>query len=176
MQFYSEEGTAVLILIIGILTVAVSDFSFIPIAFVLLISLLALVYLVWYRKTRFDQPADSMIGFIPGHYLILFAFSLNGSTGLLIYGLWSTLILFTLWYDFTRNLSSDRAVVKLTSMIQYCIIWSVIVFLFQSLLISGLELGQMGVFGIRLGLVIGGIVWIGIGLFRINRSSIERRS
>ena len=176
MQLYSEEGTTVLILIIGILTVAVSGFSFIPAAFVLLASLFSFGYLIWYRKTRFDQPADTMIGFIPGHYLILFAFVLEGSPGLLVYVLWSTLILATLGYDLTSNIESNREAVKLTSMIQYCIIWGVIVFLFQSLLINGLDPGDIGAIGIRLGLVLGGIVWVGIGLFRINRSFIERRS
>ncbi len=176
MQLYSEEGTTVLILIIGILTVAVSGFSFIPAAFVLLASLFSFGYLIWYRKTRFDQPADTMIGFIPGHYLILFAFVLEGSPGLLVYVLWSTLILATLGYDLTSNIESNREAVKLTSMIQYCIIWGVIVFLFQSLLINSLEPGGMGLIGIRLGLAVGGIVWVGIGLFRINRSFIERRS
>lgn len=176
MQLYSEEGTAVLILIIGTLTVAVSGFSFIPAAFVLLTSLFSFGYLIWYRKSRFDQPADSMIGFMPGHYLILFAFVLEGSSGLLVYALWSTLILATLGYDLTSNIKSNSEAVKLTSMIQYCIIWGVIVFLFQSLLINSLELGRMGLIGIRLGLALGGIVWVGIGLFRINRSFIERRS
>lgn len=176
MQLYSEEGTSVLILIIGILIVAVSGFSFIPAAFVLPTSLFSFGYLIWYRKSHFDQPADSMIGFIPGHYLILFAFVLEGSSGLLVYALWSILILTTLGYDLTSNMKSNREAVKLTSMIQYCIIWGVIVFLFQSLLINSLDPGDMGAIGIRLGLVLGGIVWVGIGLFRINRSFIERRS
>lgn len=176
MQLYSEEGTTVLIIIIGILTVAVSGFSVIPAAFVLLTSLFSFGYLVWYRKSRFDQPADSMIGFLPGHYLILFAFVLEGSSGLLVYSLWSTLILTTLGYDLTSNTKSNGEAVKLTSMTQYCIIWGVIVFLFQSLLINSLEPEGMGLIVIRLGLAVGGIVWVGIGLFRINRSFIERRS
>ncbi len=176
MQLYSEEGTAVLILIIGTLTAVVSGFSFTPTAFILFTSLISFAYLIWYRKTRFDQPSDSMIGFIPGHYLILFAFLLDGTTGLLIYVLWTILVLTTLGYDLTSNMKSNGEAVKLTSMIQYCIIWGVIVFLFQSLLINNLELGQMGSIGIRLGLALGGIVWVGIGLFRINRSFIERRS
>lgn len=176
MQLYTEEGTAVIILIVGALTVGVSGFSTVPTLFVLVTSLVSFLYLIWYRKTRLEEPIDTMIGFVPGHYLILFAFVLNGSDNIAIYIFWSILIMITFGYDLSTNLPREGGGVKLTTMIQYCIIWGVIVFLFQSLIISSLELGKTGILITRLALAIGGSIWVGIGLFRINRSSIERRS
>ncbi|MBS3765493.1 hypothetical protein KGY71_03115 [Candidatus Bipolaricaulota bacterium] len=176
MQLYSEEATAVIILFIAILTVAVSGFSPLPSFFLLVTTFISLFYLIWYRKTRLEDPVDSMVGFAPGHYLFIFAFVLNGSANLTIYLLWAILVLATFGYDLLNNLSVQGTGVKLTKMLQYCIIWGVIVFLFQSLIINGLELGETGILVTRTALIIAGTIWVGIGLFRINRTDLERRS
>ncbi|MFP4136500.1 MAG: hypothetical protein ACLFTO_05680 [Candidatus Acetothermia bacterium] len=176
MKLYSEEGTAVIILIVAALTSGIAGFSRLPTSFVIPTSILSIVYLLWYRKRRLEDPGDSMIGFLPGHFLLIFAFALKGSTNATIYAPWSVLILATLGYDLAINSSGNGNGIKLTTMFQYCIIWGVILFLFQSLIISGLELTGTGTLATRLGLGAGGIVWAGMGLFRINRSFSERRS
>ncbi|MFW6104780.1 MAG: hypothetical protein ACOC6I_02950 [Candidatus Bipolaricaulota bacterium] len=176
MRLYSEEGTSLIVLLISVLTIFVLDFSLTPTLFVLITSFFALSYLIWYRRSYLEKPVDSLIGLIPGHYLILFALTLDDSVGLHIYLIWSLLIFTTLGYDLLNNRSGGGRVVKLTMMILYCIIWGVIVFLFQNLLIYGLNLENLTALGVRLGLSIGGLAWIGLGMIRISRSFIERRS
>lgn len=176
MTLYSEEGTSLIVLLITALIIVFQGFTVLPTCLVLFTSFLAFVYLVWYRKTRFENPVASMIGLIPGHYLILLALTLNDSVYLYIYPLWSFLILATLGYDLLTNGEEKGKVGKLTTMILYCIIWGVIVFLFQNLLIKGLELENLSVLWVRLGLSIGGLLWIAVGVIRIRRRFIERRS
>lgn len=176
MRLYSEEGTSLIILLIGALTIFVRGFSFLPTLFVLVTSFLALSYLILYRKKHLENPVDSLLGLIPGHYLILFALTLDDSVNLYIYFIWSLLIISTLGYDLLNNSGGEGRVVKLTMMIIYCIIWGVIVFLFQNLLINGLNLENLTALGVRLGLSVGGLIWIGVGMVRISQSFIERRS
>ena len=108
--------------------------------------------------------------FIPGHYLLIFAFVLQSPASPVILFLWSFLVLGTLGYDLATNGEVKLVSTKLTTMFLYCIIWCIIIFLFQRLLINGLELVNIVALVTRLGLAIGGLIWMGIGLFRINRS------
>lgn len=176
MRLYSEEGTSLIVLLISVLIIFVRGFSLLPTLFVLVTSFLALSYLIWYRRINLENPVDSLIGLIPGHYLILFALTMDNSVRFYIYLIWSLLIIATLAYDLLNNSGGEGRFVKLTIMTLYCIIWGVIVFLFQSLLINGLNLENLTALGVRLGLSIGGLVWIGVGMVRISQSFIERRS
>ncbi len=176
MQFYSEEATSAIILLIGVMPFVLLEFSLLPTLAVLSTSLVALAYLILYRKDFTEGRNDSLIGLLPGHYLVLFAFTLLGGTRPYIFPIWSLLILSTLGYDLSRSQASERNYGKLTTMTLYCIIWCIIVFLFQRLIIKGLELGYAGAVGTRAGLVVGGVIWVGIGLYRIHRTYIERRS
>ncbi|MFB6214818.1 MAG: hypothetical protein ABEI54_03010, partial [Candidatus Bipolaricaulia bacterium] len=155
---------------IGLMAVVLTGFSELTTLFLVVTSLFVFFYLIWFRRKYLEEPADTMIGFIPGHYLLLFAFILQGSTQLVVLSLWSLLVLGTLGYDFATNAEVKLVPAKLTSMSLYCIIWCIIIFLFQRILIEGLELVSMAAIITRLGLAIGGLIWIGIGLFRINRS------
>ncbi len=176
MGFYSEEATSAIILLIGVGALAISGFAPFPTTFILVTSLLAFFYLIQYRKAHMEEPADTMIGFIPGHYLLLLAFVLRNGARFFIFPIWSLLIIATLGYDFTSNYDSRSSPIKLTTMVLYCIIWCIIIFLFQRLIITGLELENVAALGTRTGLAIAGLIWIGIGIFRINSSYIERRS
>lgn len=170
MGFYSEEATSIIVLLIGLMTVVLADFASLPTLFVVATSLIVFFYLMWFRRGYLEEPADTMIGFIPGHYLLLFAFILQGPIKLVVLSLWSLLVLGTLGYDLATNAEVKLVSVKLTTMFLYCIIWCIIIFLFQRILIEGLELVSLAATATRLGLAIGGLIWIGIGLFRINRS------
>lgn len=170
MGFYSEEATSVIVLLIGLFAVVLTGFASLPTVFVVVTSLLVFLYLIWFRLRYLEEPGDTMIGFIPGHYLLLFAFILQGHVKLLILSLWSLLVLGTLGYDFVINTEVNLVSTKLTTMFLYCIIWCIIIFLFQRVLIKGFELVSLAAIVTRLGLAIGGLIWIGIGLFRINRS------
>ena len=170
MGFYSEEATSVIALLIGLMTVVIADFAPLLTLFIVATSFLVFFYLIWFRRNFLEDPADTMIGFIPGHYLLLFAFVLRGPTHLLIPLLWSLLVSCTLGYDIATNGRVKIVSTKLTTMFLYCIIWCIIIFLFQRLIINGLELVNMAALMTRLGLAVGGLIWIGTGLFRINRS------
>jgi hypothetical protein len=169
MNFYSEEATSFIILLLGAVTLFTLGFSGLPSLFVSVTSLLAFTYLLWYRKKGLEDPADTMIGFIPGHYLLLLAFSLRGEAAFFIFPLWTVLIFGTLGYDLTYNAGFGGAVGKLTTMSIYCIIWCIIVFLFQRLIIDGLELASGAATATRVGLIVVGVIWIGLGMIRINR-------
>ncbi len=170
MGFYSEETTSIIVLLIGLMALVLTDFAALPTVFLVATSLIVFFYLIWLRSSYLDEPDDTMIGFIPGHYLLLFAFILRGTTQPVILLLWSLLVLGTLGYDFTTNSEAKLVSTKLTTMFLYCIIWCIIIFLFQRLIINGLELVDTAALMTRLGLAAGGLIWIGIGLFRINRS------
>lgn len=170
MGFYSEEATSIIVLLIGLMALVLSDFAALPTIFLVATSLVVFFYLIWFRSNYLDEPGDTMIGFIPGHYLLLFAFILRDTTQLIILLLWSLLVLGTLGYDFAANSEVKLVSTKLTTMFLYCIIWCIIVFLFQRLIINGLELVNTAALMTRLGLAVAGLIWIGIGLFRINRS------
>lgn len=175
MRFYSEEATSAVILLLGIVAIAVSGFEPLLTVFVLLTSLISFFYLIYYRRVWVEEPEDTMIGFIPGHYLLLLAFTLKNGANFFIFPMWSLLIIGTLGYDFVTNYDSWGSALKLTTMVLYCIIWCIIIFLFQRLIITSLELENIAALGTRTGLALGGLIWIGIGIFRINSSYIERR-
>ncbi|MBS3736124.1 MAG: hypothetical protein V5A87_03165 [Candidatus Bipolaricaulota bacterium] len=170
MVLFSEESTSVIVLLVGLMAVVLADFAALPTIFLVATSLLVFFYLILFRRGYLEDPADTMIGFIPGHYLLLFAFILQGSVKLIVLSLWSLLVIGTLGYDFATNAEVKLVSAKLTTMFLYCIIWCIIIFLFQRILIEGLELVSLAAIITRLGLAIGGLIWIGIGLFRINRS------
>jgi hypothetical protein len=170
MGFYSEEATSIIVLLVGLITIVVANFSPLTSLVVVSTSLLVFFYLIWFRRTYLEEPGDSMIGFIPGHYLLIFAFVLQSPASPVILFLWSFLVLGTLGYDLATNGEVKLVSTKLTTMFLYCIIWCIIIFLFQRLLINGLELVNIVALVTRLGLAIGGLIWMGIGLFRINRS------
>ncbi|MBS3788425.1 hypothetical protein KGY79_09560 [Candidatus Bipolaricaulota bacterium] len=170
MSFYSEEATSIIVLLVGLLSVVLTGFATPPTIFVAVTSLVVFFYLTWFRRSYLEEPADTMIGLIPGHYLLLFAFILQGPVRILILSVWSLLMLGTMGYDFATNTELKLVSAKLTTMFLYCIIWCIIIFLFQRVLIRGLELVSLAAMMTRLVLAIGGLIWIGIGLFRINRS------
>jgi len=169
MGFYSEEATSVIVLLIGLLTLVLADFSPPVTVSVIAASVMVFFYLIWFRRSTLEEPEDTMIGFIPGHYLLLFAFVLRGENEIITLSAWFFLILGTLGYDLATNWEVKGDFMKLTTMFLYCIIWCIIIFLFQRLLINGLALVDLAAILTRLGLAVGGLIWIGIGLFRINR-------
>ncbi|MFB6291243.1 MAG: hypothetical protein ABEJ25_05905 [Candidatus Bipolaricaulia bacterium] len=170
MGFYSEEATSVIVLLISFMIIVLSNFSPLLTIVVTASSILVFLYLISVRRNYLEEPEDTMIGFIPGHYLLLFAFVLNSPSHLLVTGVWALLIAATLGYDFVTNRDGKMVPSKLTTMFLYCIIWCIIIFLFQRLLITGLELADFAALMTRLGFTISGLIWIGIGLIRINRS------
>lgn len=175
MKFYTSETTSLIMGIMGLSCFILSNFDPLPLSLITAATVSGLIYLLWYRERITDNPYPTMIGLIPGHYLLLLAFYLIGSPGVLSLVLWWLLILSTLGYDYTSNTGDSTTKRKLTKIVLYCIIWGVIVVLFQELLIYGLELKELGIFLIRLGISIAGSVWIAIGVLRINSGYTERR-
>jgi len=173
---YSEESTSLLVLIIGALTIFVSWFSLSVTMTAGILSVVTLIYLLWYRGAKFEEAEPTLLGFLPGHYLIFLAFTLNGAPSYPILVSWSVLILSTLAYDRSVNAAANDYTGKLTKMALYCIIWGVIVFLFQQLLVYGLDLNYPGALFVRLGISIAGIIWVAIGVVRINSGFTEGRS
>jgi len=175
MKFYTPKTTSLIMAVIGILCLIFSNFTTLPLTIITVATLTGLVYLLWYRERTTDNPYPTMIGLIPGHYLLLLAFYLTGTPGVFLLVLWGLLILSTLGYDYTTNTGDNTTKGKLTKIFLYCIIWGVIVVLFQELLIYGLELKELGILSIRLGISIAGSIWIAIGVLRINSGYTERR-
>ncbi len=175
MKFYTAESTAVLISLIGLLTLVIAGFDYLITAFIALGTILAVIYLTWVRGSITEEPESTLIGLLPGHYLLFLGLVMEGAARL--YSIpWLVLILATIGYDGVASYWPHGTEGKLTKIALYCIIWGVILFLLQGLLIGGLDLGESGKMIVRIGLSVAGAIWVAIGAVRINSGFSQRRS
>lgn len=177
MQLYTPESITLIIMLVGGLIIFVSGFSLLPVISVAGITVVAVIYFFWLRNLLADGKSQmsTVLGFIPGHYLIFLGRTIQGTIPEYVQILWIVLVLATLGYDGAARYWERGAGGKLTKITLYCIIWGVILFLLQGLLVTGLELEGAGKILTGAGLSIAGLMWVTIGVIRINSGFSQRR-
>lgn len=175
MKFYTPESTSLVILLVGALTIFMAGLDLLVLLATVGVTAFALLYLMRLREEVPTGTQATLIGLLPGHYLLLLGLVMTG--GVRIYVIpWLLLVLATLGYDFAVNYWPREGEGKLTKITLYCIIWGVILFLFQGLLIGGLDLSKSVKMIVWTGLSIAGVIWVAIGVVRINSGFSQRRS
>lgn len=167
---YNKATVGIIVILLSLLSSIVVAFNPIFTAWVLGTAAITVIYL-WTR----DQVSGShtLLGLIPGHFLLILAFLLESGISLLLLAAWTGLISATLLFDHL-TLRGDRSG-SLTSMTVYCIIWGLVFYLLHHLVVVGLHLSGAGYWGITFAFVVLGVGYVILGLYRLRRHD-ERRS
>ncbi|MFP4646943.1 MAG: hypothetical protein ACOCZX_05045 [Candidatus Bipolaricaulota bacterium] len=174
---HNKYLTAILVLGLGLLN-AVLLVHQLPLRLLLLgLTAISFSYLVFAERSGNSPDQLSLAGLLPGHFLLFIALFLRLGFHWVWFSVWSVLIGVTLTFDFLVVVLTSRPFAgnKLTLQIMYCIIWGAVLFLLQALFVNIFSLSERHALFLRVGLGIGGLVYVLLGLYRINQFE-ERRS
>lgn len=173
---YTETTGGIFIVLLTPLIYAVGGLSGVN-AFVLFgVSGIAVIYLFLSSSGEgSDRPG---IRFLPGHYLLLLILVLQSSPRVVNFSLWAVLITGTLGYSLFYNRESFDALGNWRKLITgslYCIMWGVVFFFVQKVLINGLNVHGWKSNLLRIGVAVVGFLYIAIGAYRIMNQNDQRR-
>jgi len=175
LGLYSKEATALLVVLFSGLVVVVAGLSVLSVSLTSSLAILVLLHLFWIRP-RFRRgegsrgkfkKGNSLIGLLPGHYLLFLAFALREEVVFFVLVLFPLLVIATLLFDLLATRAG--AWPRLTSFSSYCIIWGIVFFFLQRLIVNGLQLTGTGSLLTKAGIAVLGGVYGGLGLYRLYR-------
>ena len=173
---YNKISTIIAAIAFTLLTLFVAGFGLPQGAFFVGITAILLIYMTMIRKSE-DKSSFSILGLIPGHYLLIFAVGLQSSISWINISLWGILILGSLLFESSIISNRNSNWMLLTSTILYCIIWGVVFYLVHSLLINGLSNEALSDQMITILVGTLGSIYVLVGIYRIfHEYKDERRS
>ena len=163
---YSEGSAAIFIIFFTFLSMFVFSAPVNQKIVFVSISMITLTFLFW-KQGKDLNSQFSVLGLIPGHYLLIFALGLQGSFSWITLPIWSAAIIFSLAFSIVTSSTDLSGISMLTSAVLYCIIWGAVSYLINDLLKNGLPNNMLTNAVVTGAIVTFGIIYVSVGLYRI---------